>query len=860
MPIPASASDVFGTTLSWIDALAVHEYRHVVQLDHSRKGTTAVLSIMGGQAGWQVSSFAAWPSWFWEGDAVVTETALTQGGRLRTPGFLMDLRAQLLEDGIPDYYEALAGSFKKNIPNHYVLGSVMVEYGRAQYDPDMWTRVTADAARWSFVPYRFATATRRETGMGLSDVHHLAMADLRSRWSAEAQARGPALQPRPLHKPPEKPIFERWTSPQPLADGSVIAWRSGAEDAGSIQRIPPDGSTELLARTGIRAQDRIAAAGDRVIWDETRTDRRYAQKSWSVLRELDLKTGQVRDLTEKTRYFSPTLSPDGARVAVLEVDRAGKSAVVVLDAETGAALHTYPAAEGQGLVGLRWSVDADAIVMVIRAREGGVALGRLDLASGKIQAITDFRHVLVSDPCEAAGTVYYVSGEAGVEDLWALDLASGQRSWIGPSAFGAIGPAVRPDGGALVYGDVHFYGHTISELVIDRASWRPAEATPHFTDPNLARVIAAERPAGGDVLASVPDTVYPSEPYRRIGHALNVHSWAPVFGGGGNDLGVTWTSTDVTDTSTGDLSLWYDLAERTVGGELGYSWQATPVILDLKGTWGGRSVAFASTDLTAAGPTLSWRELGVQPQLRLPLQSTVGPITSAVELAVYARYTRFSQPSSVDGLTDAATTLGEAGVAGPTAAGDLVVLGGSVNLSRRTLMATREFLPRFSQSVSLVAERALPVGDAAGWFASASADLTFPGLAPLHRLSVGMGVEGQEIDGYAFGTAFLWPRGYLYTPHELLARGSVDYRFPIAYPDLGFGPLAYLKRVRGGLFYDQGLGLDDGATTPYRSVGAELDLDLSVLRAPFTLGIGVQGAWLIDAGEPSISPVFSGVF
>lgn len=860
VPIPTSAPDVFGTTVPWIDALAVHEYRHVAQLDHARVGTTAVLSIMGGQAGWQLSSFVAWPSWFWEGDAVVIETALTQGGRMRTPGYWMGLRAQLLEDGVPSYYTALTGSFKKDVPNHYVLGTAMVAYGRARYDPDLWTRVTADAARWSFVPYRFATATRRETGMGLADLHHLAMIDLRRRWAAEAEARGPTLQPRPLHTPPSAPIYERWTSPQPLADGSVIAWRSGSQDAGSIQRVWPDGRTERLARTGVRASDRIAAAGHRVIWDETRPDPRYTQKSWSVLVELDLDTGEVRDLTEKTRYFSPTLSPDGAEVAVVEVDRAGESAVVLLDAETGARRRVIPAPDRAGLAGLRWATDAHAIDLVIRAREGGVALGRLDLARGQIEAITAVRHVLVSDPCEVGGVVYYVSGEAGVEDLWALDLASGERFWVGPSAFGAIAPAARPGGGALVFGDVHFYGHTLSELPIDRASWRPADAAPRFADPNLDRVIDAENPAQRDVLTGVPDTVYPSEPYRRIAHALNVHSWAPVTDGGLNDLGVSWTISDVTDTSAGSLALWYDLPERTVGGEAGYSWQATPVILDLKGSWGGRSVAFASGDATSAGPTLSWRELGVQPGLRLPLSAARGPITRAAELGIYARVTRFTEPSSVDGLADPDAALTEAGVAGPSAAGDLVVLGGSLSLSRRTLMASREFLPRFSQSLVVGAERALAVGDATGWFASASGELTVPGLGPLHRLSVGLGVEGQQTDGYAFGTAFQWPRGYLYTPHALLARGGVDYRFPLLYPDLAFGPVAYLKRVRGGVFYDHGLGLDAGAATTYRSVGAELDLDLSLMRLPVALGLGVQGAWLIDARAPALLPVFSGTF
>ena len=81
----------------WLQQLALHEYRHVVQIDKMHQGLTRVLYALFGE---QITVgvyglFVPW--WFIEGDAVVMETALSKSGRGRQPFFEMELRAQLLQ-------------------------------------------------------------------------------------------------------------------------------------------------------------------------------------------------------------------------------------------------------------------------------------------------------------------------------------------------------------------------------------------------------------------------------------------------------------------------------------------------------------------------------------------------------------------------------------------------------------------------------------------------------------------------------------------------------------------------------------------------------------------------------------------
>ena len=56
------------------------------------------------------------PQWFWEGDAVATETAFTPSGRGRIPNFGLVLRTNLLEGRTFNYHKQYLRSYKHNIP------------------------------------------------------------------------------------------------------------------------------------------------------------------------------------------------------------------------------------------------------------------------------------------------------------------------------------------------------------------------------------------------------------------------------------------------------------------------------------------------------------------------------------------------------------------------------------------------------------------------------------------------------------------------------------------------------------------------------------------------------------------------
>jgi hypothetical protein len=127
--MPSQDYNFIGTN-DWLNMLASHEYRHVVQYQHATRGFNRFVYYIFGAPTLAGLAQAAAPMWFWEGDAVATETAYTHSGRGRIPHFGLVFKTNLLEGRTFNYHKQYLRSYKHNIPDHYVLGYHMVSYLR----------------------------------------------------------------------------------------------------------------------------------------------------------------------------------------------------------------------------------------------------------------------------------------------------------------------------------------------------------------------------------------------------------------------------------------------------------------------------------------------------------------------------------------------------------------------------------------------------------------------------------------------------------------------------------------------------------------------------------------------------------
>ena len=111
-----------GEPFPWIQSLAIHESRHVAQMQYGRYGKFRILHYLSGElfAGGFAGLYGG--PWLLEGDAVAAETGLSEFGRGRNADFLDYYRVCLSEGDMRDWYRWRWGSLKYYTPDNYRLG------------------------------------------------------------------------------------------------------------------------------------------------------------------------------------------------------------------------------------------------------------------------------------------------------------------------------------------------------------------------------------------------------------------------------------------------------------------------------------------------------------------------------------------------------------------------------------------------------------------------------------------------------------------------------------------------------------------------------------------------------------------
>ena len=173
--------------MPWIKSLAVHESRHMAQMQFGYKGWLKPLTyIIGDMA---VGAYSAiWPSnWFLEGDAVVAETALTNYGRGRSADFLSYYMMAFDNADWRNWYRWRYGSYRHYSPNHYALGYLTIAGTRYCFDDPLFTE--RYFARTASNPFRFFNTqktVKQASGKRFKDSFSEIMTGFHEIWKEEA--------------------------------------------------------------------------------------------------------------------------------------------------------------------------------------------------------------------------------------------------------------------------------------------------------------------------------------------------------------------------------------------------------------------------------------------------------------------------------------------------------------------------------------------------------------------------------------------------------------------------------------------------------------------------------------------------
>jgi hypothetical protein len=398
--------------VEWYNLMAVHEGRHIAQHDKMNQGFNRAARILFGETGQNLLTlFISPPQWFSEGDAVGIETALSRAGRGRMPAFDLEIRTLLLSGKRYSYYKAYFNSYRDRYPDYYHLGYLLTTHVRRQYGVDAWSKILDDACGFSlYTPvFAFSRALKNHTGKWVTGVYEETMDELEILWQQQLSGLD-FTTARTLN--PQKQIWTDYVLPQYLPDGSVVAARYSMAEPLELIRISDDGEESTIKQFP-RSADTVSVNGGKIAWDEIRFDPRWIERNYSVIVVHDAETGKTKQITDKTRFYAPALSPDGKRIAVVEFTPERMCSLVILDAESGHEVRRFPSDGNEFIKKPSWSSDSNQIVFT-RQKTEGVAITIMDAETGQMHDAIPHTWENVHNPVIHGNYLFYNSPYSGI--------------------------------------------------------------------------------------------------------------------------------------------------------------------------------------------------------------------------------------------------------------------------------------------------------------------------------------------------------------------------------------------------------------------------------------------------------------
>jgi hypothetical protein len=841
--------DTYGQ--DWTEQLAIHELRHVVQIDKLNQGLTRMLSIIFGEQGTGAIAGLI-PRWFYEGDAVFTETVLTHTGRGRMGSFTMEMKSLIAENPKPFSFEKMAlGSYKNYVPNPYNFGYALVANTRHIYGDSIFANNLSFTARNPYSPFAFNRSFKKQTKYNDLDLYQQTYHSIKT----DATQAEPSNTSNAgiLWLKKNKKDYTNYRFPQFINDTTLFAVKSGIDQQKQFIFLYKNGKEKIIHTPGDYHNDRISLVNNTLVWAEEIPDIRWTNRSYSNLKILDLTSGKLRMLTHKTRYFGPALSPDKQQVAVVHISVKNKISLAFIDAKNGSINSETLSPQNAQIQDPIWTDDGNFVVAVLSGRNGK-ALYKYSLFTQQWEEIIPWSFQNISMPMVSGDKIFYSSDISGTNNIYMVHATTKAICQVTQSTFGAFEPNYMEKDAVLFFSDYASLGFDIKSESISTALLLKPNPLIQATDPILQKAGALENFNLQDSI--IPHLAYPAKHYSKLSHTFNLHSWAPFY-------------FDYNNLQLGDLNLYPGLillSQDKLGtciSSFGLSFENNNPVYRAKFTYKGWfPVIGFSVDYGSENPYASIVELDPQPTSKnyraitntfiyIPFNLTKGKyITTLIPKLNWKYdnrkiYNRESQRF----------------------VNDLNTLSAGLNFYKYVHLAYRDLAP--ANGIAFYSEYFFkPISqNVIGSRYYVKSRIYLPGLSNHHSFQITTGYFKQQVKDYMYSSAIAYPRGYNTGAPSELKTLTADYVLPLLYPDFNIGRFFYLKRIRANLFTDwceakyqiptQSIGVYTKNTRRLLSSGIDIITDSHMLRFIFPVSLGIRTIYFPNQRTFSSYIIFS---
>lgn len=786
----------------WLNNLAVHELRHLAQFNKitNHQGFPFPEEIHFGYIG------AAMPLWFLEGDAVSTETALTYSGRGRQPSWIMPFRTALLSGKKPSYSKAYFGSEKDVGIGYYQLGYLVNSQLQKEFGTEIGNLLLTDIQKRPLRLYPFSNSLKKFTGKSTKKYYLQTVKNLTVDWEKQLAKTNYVAYPS-LNK--TNSYETNYYLPVKLPSKEILTLKQSKSETPGLVAISPTKAERKLFKIGYQEQPWYSYGNGKIVWDERREDPRYKQRSYNVICLYDLQTKKRRQLTQRSRLFSPSLSNDGKTLIAVKIDMSNHSTLVWLNLETGQILDSIANPTNDHLQMPSLNHDGNKITW-ISVSEAGKSLWLREHGENKL-LIENSRQQL-NKPVFMNDQIAFNGHFSGVDNIYSISPETKKISALTAAKFGAFNAGIVHNDSTILFNNYQPTGYEIAKITIN-----PQPIEEH----NF--VYYGQNTTHDDyVFANVPDSIFLSKPYHPLKNLFNLHSISPTLDDAEN-FGIQLKSDDLLNTTRFSAGVIYESSLKQFSYNAGITYKALYPVFDVSYTNRPRLVNYRFKN---AMQQAAWREDVTSLNISLPLS-----------FSSYNHRFHFSTKAGTYYINRHLNALDATRIVNTID----FTMSYRFSFNHQVRSAERDIAPKWSQIVALLYQHRPFEKNLTGKLWALQSFFYFPGLRNNHTFLASFNY--QENAG-TFKTVNDIPTVYGYNQikaKEMLSNTLLlNYRFPFLYPDLEIGALAYIRNLRATLFnHYENIGHETNVLQP-KTFGLELRSDMNLLRYQPVADVGIR--------------------
>ncbi len=472
-------------THNWLRNVVTHEFTHIVQIQtslkfgrrlpafylqwlqyESERRTDVLYGYPNGIVSYPISGYVV-PSWFAEGVAQYNRRQLGYDSWDAVRDMI--LRMYALDDNMLTWNEmSVFGKTSLGNESSYNAGFAFVRYICDRYGDSTLEQISRNLS--SLTELTIDGAIQRATGIDGRQLYDEWRAHLRSEYASRVAGIRESLAAGDVIANVGFGNFYPTFSP----DGNSIAYVSNKDadyfGLSSIYLYNVATKKEEMLRSGVRSQLAWSPDGGKIYYAKTSRSNDH----WSNIFDLyvyDIARGDETRLTHGLRANSPSVSPDGSRIAFV-AGSDGTINLYTMKPDGGDVRRLTHYASGEQVYNPKWSPDGSTIIFDYSIRDGR-DIATIPATGGDVSFLLatpdDERNAVYSPD---GSSIYYASDKTGIFNIYKYTPATKETIQLTNVLGGAFMPSANAKGD-LAFASYASTGYKISFMAAPKPLLHP---------------------------------------------------------------------------------------------------------------------------------------------------------------------------------------------------------------------------------------------------------------------------------------------------------------------------------------------------------------------------------------------------